>query len=144
MWTTGIIIWELAQEGARMPAIEFDQTTGIAMLGAQLYLRFCAKVDHRRRTGTSSPIEQFAWQLLQVAAEARPSARQAVDQLASMGLRDASKEVLEGSRDHNYLDVSSTHRDVGHVADGSHAESNVPQGPTKLAGTEAQHGPTGW
>ena len=68
---------------------------------------------------------------------------QAVDQLAPMGLRGASEEVPEGSRDHQGLEVSSTQPDLGHVADGSHAESKVSQDPTKPADTETPMGPRG-
>ena len=99
------------------------------------------KVDHRRRTGTStsSPIEQFAWRLLEVAAEVRPSATQAVIQLASIMVdHHGLEEVPEGSG----LEVSSTQPDLG-LADGSHAESKVSQDPTKPADTETPMGPRG-
>ena len=127
-----------------MTAIEFDQRTeGLQHLPSAL-IRFCNKVDHRRRTGTSSSIEQFAWQLLEVAAEARPSATQAVDQLASIMVdHHGLEEVPEGSRDHHGLEVSSTQPDLGHVADGSHAESKVSQDHTKPADTETPMGPRG-
>ena len=58
-----------------------------------------------------------------------------------MGLRDANEEVPEGSRDHHGLEVSSTQPDVGHVANGSHAESKVSPDPTKPADTETPMGP---
>ena len=58
-----------------------------------------------------------------------------------MGLRDVIEEVLEGSRDHHGSEVSSTQRDVGHVADGSHAESKVSPDPNKPADTETPLGP---
>ena len=129
MWSTGIIIWELLQDDTRTPAIDFDYRKEPFESLKPALDKFCKRLAERRETGTSSSIEQFAWQLLEVAAEARPSATQAVDQLASMGLRDASQEVPEGSRDHHGLEVSSTQPDLGHVADGSHAESTVSPDP---------------
>ena len=58
-----------------------------------------------------------------------------------MGQRDASDEVPEGSRDHHGLELSSAQSDIGHIADGSHAESKVSPDPTKPADTETPMGP---
>ena len=64
MWSTGIIIWELLQEDARMTAIEFDQKIKELHCLEPALTTFWKKVDHRRGAETSSSIEQFAWQLL--------------------------------------------------------------------------------
>ena len=89
MWSTGVIIWELLQEHVHVPAIAFDQEReGLQGLEPAVTL-FCCKVDHRRRTGSSTSIEELALELLEVAAETRPTATEAVSKLASMGPRDA-------------------------------------------------------
>ena len=52
-------------------------------------IRYCNKVGGRRNEGAANSMEQLAFQLLESAIEMRPSAAQAVDQLASVNLRGA-------------------------------------------------------
>ena len=55
-------------------------------------ITFCKKLDNRRSDEDVSPLERFALELLSLAADVRPCAAQAVEKLASMGLRDVEFE----------------------------------------------------
>ena len=92
MWSVGVILWELLQEDARVPAVNFDQKGENLGFVVAALITFCKKLDNRRSDEDVSPLERFALELLSLAADVRPCAAQAVEKLASMGLRDVGFE----------------------------------------------------
>ena len=126
MWSVGVILYELLQEDARIPAVDFDQATAGVQNLEKALVEFCNKVDQRRRQGASTAMEQLALQLLEVAAEARPSAAKAVEQFASMGLRDV--EFAERDAEAGKASMGLRDAKVG-KAPGSGVVVDIPERP---------------
>ena len=59
MWSVGVILYELLQEDARVPAVDFDQATEAMQNLDTALVAFCNKVDKRRRDGAATAMEQL-------------------------------------------------------------------------------------
>ena len=85
MWSVGVILWEMLEEDAQVPAAAWDHRTASESDLESALLVFCNKVDSYRKDAGIPGMTQLACRLLEVAPEARPTAQQVTEDMAFRG-----------------------------------------------------------
>ena len=60
IWAVGVILWEMLQEDARVPAVDFDQETRTLGNLELALVKFCNKIDGNRKKTGSNPMMHMA------------------------------------------------------------------------------------
>ena len=79
MWSAGVVLWEILQEDARVPAVDWDHRRDSVSDLAGAVVVLCNKVTSYRHDASRPGIMQLACRLLEVAPETRPTAAQLVN-----------------------------------------------------------------
>ena len=107
MWSVGVVLWEMLQEDARVPAVVLESSWESESKLVAAVTLFCNKVDtYRKSTKITTGMTQLAFKLLEVAPATRPTAQQVLDSFFTlqttpmlcspsvpMGLRGAESSV---------------------------------------------------